>query len=60
MDFSKSCMLEKKDMKIFNTVKFCDEISRKSTRIRFNDIHNPTLRFMHRWIAFMLFPTREL
>jgi hypothetical protein len=60
MDFSSSCMLEKKDMKIFSRVKFCDEISRKSTRIRFSDIHNPTLRFMHRWIAFTLFLTWEL
>jgi hypothetical protein len=32
----------------------------KSTRIRFSDIHNPTLRFMHRWIAFTLFLTLEL
>ena len=24
-----------------------------------SDIHNPTLRFFHRWISFTLFPTRE-
>jgi hypothetical protein len=31
-----------------------------TTRIRFSDIHNPTLGFMHRWLPFTLFPTWEL
>jgi hypothetical protein len=60
MFFSSSCMLEEKAWKIFSRVKFCDEIFGKSTRIRFSDIHNPTMRFIHRWIAFTLFPTQEL
>jgi hypothetical protein len=49
-----------KTMKNVSRIEFCDEISGKSTRIRFSDIHNPALRFMHRWIAFTLFPTWEL
>jgi hypothetical protein len=60
MDISSSCMLEEKAMKHFSTIEFYDEISRKSTRIKFSDIHNLTMRSMHRWIAFILFPTREL
>jgi hypothetical protein len=32
----------------------------KSTRLRFNDIHNPSLRFLHRWMSFTLFPMVEL
>jgi hypothetical protein len=30
------------------------------TRLRFSDIQNPNLRFLHRWMSFMLFPTVEL
>jgi hypothetical protein len=41
-------------------VEFSDSISRKSTRLRFSDIHNPSLRFLHRWMSFMLFPMAEL
>jgi hypothetical protein len=47
-------------MKNFSRVEFCDEIPGKSNRIRFNDIHNPSLRFLHRWLSFTLFPLREL
>jgi hypothetical protein len=36
------------------------EISEKSSRIRFSDIYNSILRFLHRWISFTLFPVREL
>jgi hypothetical protein len=32
----------------------------KSTRLRFSDIHNPSLRFLHRWLSFTLFPMIEL
>jgi hypothetical protein len=32
----------------------------KSARLRFSDIHNPSLRFLHRWMSFMLFPMAEL
>jgi hypothetical protein len=28
--------------------------------LRFDDIHNPSLRFLHRWISFILFPMAEL
>jgi hypothetical protein len=47
-------------MKNFIRVEFCDEILGKSSRIRFIDIHNPTLRFLHRWMSFTLFPMRKL
>jgi hypothetical protein len=32
----------------------------KITKLRFNDIHNPSLRFLHRWMSFTLFPMEEL
>jgi hypothetical protein len=47
-------------MRNFNEVECSDVISGKSTRLRFSDIHNPSLRFMHRWMSFMLFPMAEL
>jgi hypothetical protein len=60
LDFSKSCLLESSAMRNFNKVEFSDAISEDSTRLRFNDIHNPSLRFLHRWMLFTLFPTVEL
>jgi hypothetical protein len=60
LDFSKSCLLESNAMRHFNKVGFSDAISRKSARLSFNDIHNPCLRFLHRWLSFMLFPMAEL
>jgi hypothetical protein len=39
---------------------FCNYITGKTARIRFIDIQNPSLRFMHRWLSFTLFPTQEL
>jgi hypothetical protein len=60
LDFSKSCLLESSAMRNFNKVEFSDAISRKSARLRFSDIHNPSLRFLHRWMSFMLFPMVEL
>jgi hypothetical protein len=47
-------------MRNFNKVEFSDVISRKSTRLRLSDIHNPSLRFLHRWMSFTLFPIVEL
>jgi hypothetical protein len=47
-------------MRNFNNVEFSDAISRKSARLRFSDIHNPSLSFLHRWMSFMLFPMAEL
>jgi hypothetical protein len=47
-------------MRNFNKVEFSDTISRKSARLRFSDIHNPSLRFLHRWMSFALFPMAEL
>jgi hypothetical protein len=44
----------------FSKVEFSDTISRKFTRLRFSDIHNPSLRFLHRGMWFMLFPMVEL
>jgi hypothetical protein len=47
-------------MRNFNKVEFSDAISRKFTRLRFSDIHSPSLRFLHRWILSTLFPMVEL
>jgi hypothetical protein len=60
LDFCTSCLPESSAMRNFNKVVFSDAISRKSTRLRFSDIHNPSLRFLHRWMSFMLFPMVEL
>jgi hypothetical protein len=60
LDFSKSCLPESTAMRNFNKVEFSNAISRKSARLRFSDIHNPSLRFLHRWMSFMLFPMVEL
>jgi hypothetical protein len=56
LDFSKSCLPESSAMRNFNKVKFRDAISKKSARPRFSDVHNPCLRFLHRWMSFTLFP----
>jgi hypothetical protein len=53
-------MPESSAMRNFNKVEFSDAISGKSTRLRFSDIHSPSLRFLHRWMSFMLFPKVEL
>jgi hypothetical protein len=60
LDFSKSCLPESSAMRNINKVEFSDAISRKFTRLRFSDIHNPSLRFLHRWMPFTHFPTVEL
>jgi hypothetical protein len=60
LDFSKSCLPESSAMRNFNKVEFSDAIFGKFTRLRFSDIHNPSLRFLHRWMSFMLFPMAEL
>jgi hypothetical protein len=60
LDFSKSCLPESTAMRNFNKVKFSDAISGKSSWLRFSDIHNLSLRFLHRWMSFMLFPLVEL
>jgi hypothetical protein len=60
LDFSKSFLPESIAMRNFNKVEFSDAISRKSARLRFSDIHNPSLRFLHRWMSFTLFPMAEL
>jgi hypothetical protein len=60
LDFSKSCLPESSALRNFNKVEFSDAISGKSTRLRFSDIHNPGLRFLHRWMSFTLFPMVEL
>jgi hypothetical protein len=56
LDFSKSYLPESTAMRNFNKVEFSDAISGKSVRLRFSDIHNPSLRFLHRWMSFTLFP----
>jgi hypothetical protein len=44
----------------FDTLEFSDEIYGKSSRIRFSDIDNHTLRFLHRWLSFKLFLMQKL
>jgi hypothetical protein len=60
LDLSKSCLLESSAMRNFNKVEFSDAIYGKSARLRFSDIHNPSLRFLHMWMSFTLFPMVEL
>jgi hypothetical protein len=60
LDLSKSYLPESSAMRNFKKVEFSDAISEKSARLRFSDIHNPCLRFLHRWMLFMLFPIAEL
>jgi hypothetical protein len=60
LDISKSCLPESSAMRNFNKVEFSDAISGKYARLRFTNIHNPSLRFLHRWMSFMLFPMAEL
>jgi hypothetical protein len=60
LDFYKSCLSELIAMRNFNKVEFSNAISEKSARLRFSDIHNPSLRFLHRWMSFTLFLMTEL
>jgi hypothetical protein len=60
LDFSKSYLPESTSLRNFNKVEFSDTISRKYARLRFSDIHNPSIRFFHRWLSFMLFCMEEL
>jgi hypothetical protein len=60
LDISKSCLSKISAMRNFNKVEFSDAISEKFTRLRFSDIHNPSLRFLHRWMSFTLFCMVEL
>jgi hypothetical protein len=60
LNFSNSCLPESSAMRNFNKVEFSDAISEKSTRLSFSDIHSCSLRFLHRWMLFMLFPMVEL
>jgi hypothetical protein len=60
LDFCSSYLLDPRVIKNFSIVEFCVVISEKSRQIRFTDIHNPTLRFLHRWMSLMLFSMREL
>jgi hypothetical protein len=60
LDFSKSYLPESTSLRNFNKVEFSDAIFGKSASLRFSDIHNPSLRFLHLWMSFMLFPMVEL
>jgi hypothetical protein len=60
LGFSKSFLPKSTAMRNFNKVEFSDTISGKSARLRFIDIHNPSLRFLHKRMSFTLFPMLEL
>jgi hypothetical protein len=60
LDFSKSCLPESSAMRNFNKVEFSDAISGKFARLWFSDIHNPSLKFLHRCMSFTLFRMVEL
>jgi hypothetical protein len=60
LDFSKSCLPESSVMRNFNKVELLMLFLKKITRLRFSDIHNPSLRFLHRWMSFTLFLMAEL
>jgi hypothetical protein len=60
LDFSRSCLPESIAMRNFNKIEFSNAISRKSARLRFSYIHNPSLRFLHKWMSFTLFPMSKL
>jgi hypothetical protein len=60
MDFSRNCVPKSQAMRNFNRLDFCNDISGKTARIRFVDIQNPSLRFLHRWLSFTLFLMWEL
>jgi hypothetical protein len=59
LDFSKSCLPKSSAMRNFNKVEFSHAIFGKYTRLRFSDIHNHSLRFLHMWISFTIFPMVE-
>jgi hypothetical protein len=60
MGFSRNCLPESQAMRNFNHLDFCTDISGKTARIRFVEIQNPSLSFLHRWLSFTLFPMRDL
>jgi hypothetical protein len=60
MDFSRNCLPKSQAMRKFNRLDFCSDIFDKPAGIRFIDIQNPSLKFLHRWLSFMLFLMREL
>jgi hypothetical protein len=60
LDFSRSCLPESIAMKIFIKVEFSDAISGKSARLSFSDIHNPSLRLLHRRMLGTLLPVSKL
>jgi hypothetical protein len=60
LDFSKSCLPESSDIRNISRVEFSDAISEKFTRLWFSDIHNPSLRLLHRWMLFTQLPMVEL
>ena len=45
----------------FDRMKFWREMSKELTcyHPRINEIHHPTLRFMHKWLGFSLFPRND-
>jgi hypothetical protein len=60
LDFSKSSLPESSAIRNFNEFEFSDAISGKFTALRFSDIHNPSLRYLHWWMSFTLFSMVEL
>jgi hypothetical protein len=63
LDFHDSCKIDlQKRISAFEKNRFWEDIygSPICKKPRTNDIHNPTLRLMHKWIAMNLFPRSDL
>jgi hypothetical protein len=56
MGFSKSCKIDPQAFRNLDYRSFSFEISGLPSGARCSEIHNPTLRFLHRWLSFSLFP----
>src|SRR6187551_2533119 len=63
LGFSSRCSLEpSRALKRFDRVAFWKRISGNTNchAPRMNSIHNPTLRFMHKWVAMTVFPRADI
>ena len=62
LGFHAQCLIDvDTTLQDFDSTKFWREISKELTCFcpRTNEIHHPTLRFMHKWLGFTLFPRND-